>query len=587
MKDSKSNPKNDASLFLGELFPEVPDKSKVLVWELSSKTSRWFSSTDTAATYATGRNDVYVGCALSPDPDKLPAQFSKDGKRKPRSAVRCFADNTFAIGGFWIDIDYKHAVHKKKNLPSTVEAAIKLSKSLLQPTVIMHTGHGIQAWWLFKELWVFDSDEERSKAANHNLLWRKAFEKIAKKNKWEVDATHDLARVFRIPDTINAKCRKQVTVKIIESDWKQRYNWSDFESYFPVGDLQFEKKKATPPTVTKGFLDLEVRPARGPNPQKWYALQSVDSRIKDTFEHKRKDLNDTSPSGYDMALACFAAQAGWSDQEIADLLVAHRIKHNPTDPKIYRLDYLSRTIARAKENIEQEEAQCRIEDAVDFGIVEGIEPGDIEGMKRALVKDLAFQLKVPMTRIVKYMTDPPQYRIETSTHHVNLGTVENLIEQRKFKNAIASITGRLITPIDSKRWPKTAQALLKACFEMDAGMGATDKGSVWLWLNQFCDEMKPLDNDEKKEALASFFPFFWEHRGTKMVCIFPREFSSWLKRSHDERMNSRKLGVLLRGFGGEHKPVKIDGKAHWVWVFEWAHVQTIDGVDDDEKSRVS
>ena len=167
--------------------------------------------------------------------------------------------------------------------------------------------------------------------------------------------------------------------------------------------------------------------------------------------------------------------------------------------------------------------------------------------------------------------------------HVILGTVENLIEQRKFRNAVASITGKLIAPTESKRWPKMAQGLLNACYDLDAGMEATDKGSVLLWLTQYFSELPPLKADEQEEALRARYPFFWQYRGTKMICMFLSEFSKWLRIAQNERIDSRRLGILLRGFGGKSKTVKIGKNAVWVWVFDWQKLQKRTEEKKDEK----
>ena len=64
-------------------------------------------------------------------------------------------------------------------------------------------------------------------------------------------------------------------------------------------------------------------------------------------ERQRTDLPDSSASGYDQSLANFAANAGWSDQEIVNLLIAHRRTFgddlNLNNPQKYQ-----RTIATAR-----------------------------------------------------------------------------------------------------------------------------------------------------------------------------------------------------------------------------------------------
>jgi hypothetical protein len=35
----------------------------------------------------------------------------------------------------------------------------------MPPSLVIATGNGAHAWWLFKETWVFENDEERKEAA--------------------------------------------------------------------------------------------------------------------------------------------------------------------------------------------------------------------------------------------------------------------------------------------------------------------------------------------------------------------------------------------------------------------------------------
>ena len=52
-----------------------------------------------------------------------------------------------------------------------------------------------------------------------------------------------------------------------------------------------------------------------------------DQKFKRSWEHRRPDMQDPSASGYDQSLANIALAAGWSDQEIANLMIAHRRKY--------------------------------------------------------------------------------------------------------------------------------------------------------------------------------------------------------------------------------------------------------------------
>jgi len=90
---------------------------------------------------------------------------------------------------------------------------------------------------------------------------------------------------------------------------------------------------------------LTVRPDAEPPAEKMAALLANAITFRRTWEHRRD--RRWSLSEYDLSLASFAAAVGWSDQEIADLIVAHRRKYGETR-KGLRVDYLRRTIAKAR-----------------------------------------------------------------------------------------------------------------------------------------------------------------------------------------------------------------------------------------------
>ena len=122
---------------------------------------------------------------------------------------------------FWIELDIKHAVHTKGNLPETVEQALALVAEAipLKPSILIDSGYGAHVYWLFRELWRFEDESERQAA--YHLLHRlqATIQAVARLHSWEVDSTFDLARVLRVPGTYNRKVPDDPKpVTIIEAD---------------------------------------------------------------------------------------------------------------------------------------------------------------------------------------------------------------------------------------------------------------------------------------------------------------------------------------------------------------------------------
>lgn len=217
----------DAIAFMETLVGgDPPESQQILIWELCGKLSHWFPATEIerAAKFAAGRKDVYIGVGLN--------------SKERRSNERCPANEIEGVFGLWADIDYEDgAAHKPKPngapLPPNEDAALELLDSLgIQPTVVIHSGHGIQAWWLFKEPLLFEKPSDRTAFAAMSRAWQQTIAAKALAKGWSVDSVHDLARILRIPGTTNAKTEPHAPVRMIDCTGKRYSDLSDFEPYF-------------------------------------------------------------------------------------------------------------------------------------------------------------------------------------------------------------------------------------------------------------------------------------------------------------------------------------------------------------------
>jgi hypothetical protein len=269
-------------------------------------------------------SDVYLGVAL------LDGSVCA-GTSRGRAA------NTVAIPGLSADVDVKKLGLKKRYFSSRATALDFLLTLVLVPTLLVWSGGGYQPWWLFRELWWFANPADHDTAAALVRGWVKYLQLRARALGVEIDSTGDLARLLRLPGTINHKYGSLVTVDRIPG---RRYNPSDFTEFvagIPARDA------ASAPLVSSGLLlDPHARP---PEPQ-FGILYARNLRFALSWNGERRDLADQSPSGYDLSLASFAVRDGWTDQEVVDLLIASRTRHG-NDPKL-RLDYYRRTLQRAR-----------------------------------------------------------------------------------------------------------------------------------------------------------------------------------------------------------------------------------------------
>ncbi|MGB2855121.1 MAG: AAA family ATPase, partial [Dehalococcoidia bacterium] len=93
---------------------------------------------------------------------------------------------------------------------------------------------------------------------------------------------------------------------------------------------------------------LTLRSDAEPPTNKLEALKFNNDLFRLSWEQNREDLTDQSPSGYNQSLASLAAKAKWTDQEIADLLIAWRRGHGH-ELHLKNSQKYARTILKAKE----------------------------------------------------------------------------------------------------------------------------------------------------------------------------------------------------------------------------------------------
>jgi hypothetical protein len=209
----------EAETFLRALWEGVPEPHKFLTWTLDRKYSLWWNDPAEAAEAVAGKPNEYVGVGLA-DPTQTRLIMTERAK----------ANEISGIAGFGLDIDYQDgAAHKGKKLPPDEASAHQLLDAMpLRPTLVVHSGHGLQAWWLLKEHLIFDGVADRMAAANVARDWNATLAAKAKQLGWEVDSVHDLARVLRIPGTINTKGGVSVPARLLVSDGPRYADLDEF-----------------------------------------------------------------------------------------------------------------------------------------------------------------------------------------------------------------------------------------------------------------------------------------------------------------------------------------------------------------------
>jgi putative DNA primase/helicase len=167
------------------------------IWLWPTKHTHWFRATNlgNAAEYAVKaaqQCDVYLGVGLR-------------GERLNKG--RGEAQDVVAIPGLWMDFDIQHPAHKQRHLPPSLDDVLALIHVIPQPpSILVHSGYGVHAYWLFRELWRFEDPDERQHAGHLLRRLQVTFQAEGKTRGWNLDSTFSLDHVLRIPGTLNHKC---------------------------------------------------------------------------------------------------------------------------------------------------------------------------------------------------------------------------------------------------------------------------------------------------------------------------------------------------------------------------------------------
>lgn len=212
--------------FIADLYGDIEDQFKLISWTKHYKTTVAFNvvEKDDLASHAitlSKDDDVYFAPGLQ--------------QSAPPSGKRGDSTTVVAIPGLWMDIDIQGTGHASHDYPENFDQALEFVQDIPfgPPSLVVKSGGGLHAYWLFKEPWVFESEKERAEAANLLTRFQGYIHQLGMEHGWKLDNTSDLSRLLRLPGTLNHKYDPPTPVKVIYNDGP-RYNPEDIENELPT-----------------------------------------------------------------------------------------------------------------------------------------------------------------------------------------------------------------------------------------------------------------------------------------------------------------------------------------------------------------
>jgi len=528
--------------FLDALFENKPENTYIIVWQTPLKRTNRFKKTKDAAEFVNKiKNtpaEIYFGCGLQ---DKDHGTVKRGSK-----------EDIVGLPGFYIDIDIKDPVHKNTDLPDTVEEAVTLVKNNgFDPTMIVHTGHGLHVYWLFKEPEMFSDQTHRKKVEMMCRRLQQTIKQKAKDKGWSLDSTFDTTRVLRIPGTFNQKDGSKIKVKVIEDNGPRYGEYKDFDEFLiPEDELEKISPAPTKEEQTTILNNITLSPMAVPPAEMVDWLCDIDTKFKATYQGKRDPKSfpggKATPSECALSLASIAVQAGWSDQEIADLIIDWYRRHGHDINKATRGDYIARTLAVAKKDVDAEfvkDYEKNVEPTEGTKYHKAVDP---EGEKTK--KMLSIELRFKPIRLVKYVREKdPFYVMYTDKKEDNpdgtirFKTQNHLIKKDLFTSAVFAQINHYVS-IPPRKWPKIVDKFTEIMETVVPSKSSFITGRMKEWISDYLESKRPYNVDD---TTASKEPFV--HKGHWYVD--KHQFSRWCynHRSHLEGVEKTELDLVLVG----------------------------------------
>lgn len=164
------------------------------------------------------------------------------------AGTRGSARDSRAVFGMWSDIDFGNDLHKATGLPANAEEARDIPRfaKLPEPTRVENSGAGLYAWWEFDRPLVIGQDIDFDELAELAGDWQNIIAAGAKiMGSSYGTGVRDLARVLRLPGTVNRKPGRAPALCRVVEDTGIRYSLDDIRQL--ATDLKPKPKKRTPP----------------------------------------------------------------------------------------------------------------------------------------------------------------------------------------------------------------------------------------------------------------------------------------------------------------------------------------------------
>lgn len=277
-------------------------------------------------------------------------------RQKPRFGRGAETD-CGAVLAAHVDVDVRGEAHHGKKYPLSKESAIGIVNNIgLQPSIIVDSGYGIQAWWLLESPIITATQQARDDAKILiGMVWAAVATMAAALN-YEIDSTPDLARILRVAGTLNVKdAQHPKPATIISLDRSVLYTPDDFRGLGVREDImrnvarRVRSGENQPPINVDG---IDFKSIGLPSEEVIEVFCTNVIGFEDIWNHRPlSGMKDLSDSGYCWWLMRLCALADIPLELTYSLCLGWRTKHNANPDKMKRIGTFIKEYERATRSI--------------------------------------------------------------------------------------------------------------------------------------------------------------------------------------------------------------------------------------------
>lgn len=542
-----------ASEWLAAIYAGVPT-GHVVLWRNDSRGSVFIpvggdykqADTEVIKCKATPGANLYFGLGVQP---------KKVNGRGSEKMVT-------AIPGVWADIDYAEKAKSggnQKQYPPKAIAEQAMKDMPIAPSVVVQTGGGIHVYWLLDEPFLIESDGDRERARKLTWGWQSLIKRTLarlhpdrKKDKnaaFDVDSTGDLARVLRLPTGWMHSYEAPVRIR-------DGYEDPDGWSRYNVETLEEFAVEITPPTQQE-LLKSEVKIGKlilasdaNPDTDQFAALMDNSPEFKRVWNHQKRF---ESVSEYEMSLATRAAQANWPEQEIANLVIAHRRKYDPgkLDKVANRVSYMVPLLKKAIGGVNHYASIQSLSGMPDEDAIPDAGKTNLtttESDRDNIIKHLSNIFGVKIDSWIQLGRQDPIYTlILADGDEVEIGGAKDVIGSCfAFRTAIYASCFICMKPVSKGAWPGICGSLAKIVQLIDPDDGKMDL-VVLDAVETYLSRVEYYNEDGKAAACSNSDPILIAGQ----IHISLEKFRRYLNLQGGDKWERKKLQNYLRaaGFG--------------------------------------